>query len=199
MGDTDGCRRRALILDGSAAGDALAPEALGALRAELGKRGHESEVVTLCEMDIAPCLGCFGCWVRSPGECVIDDDARGVVRKIVQSDVLVLLTPVTFGGYSSELKKALDRWICVISPFFTKIDGEVHHRRRYERYPRILGVGLLPTRDAEAEEIFSTLVTRNALNIHSPPHTTVFLYRDRDADARNEDIRDALDRLAATS
>lgn len=39
-------------------------------------------------------------------------------------------------------KKGLDRLIGLVSPFFTKIAGETHHRPRYDRYPALLAVGV---------------------------------------------------------
>ena len=87
---------------------------------------------------------------------------------MIGSDVLVLLTPVTFGGYSSEIKKAMDRSICMVSPFFRRVDGEVHHKLRYRRYPALAAVGVLHEPDEEQERIFGTLVERNALNFASP-------------------------------
>ena len=103
-------------------------------------------------MEIRPCIGCFGCWVQTPGECLIDDAARQIAPAIIGSDLVIYLTPVTFGGYSSELKKALDRCICLILPFFTKIDGEMHHKPRYDRYPGCSGWACCPrpTRRASA-------------------------------------------------
>jgi len=98
----------------------------------------------------------------------VDDSAREIARRFIQSDLVVFLTPLTFGGYSSGLKKALDRIICLVSPLFMRIDGEVHHRPRYERYPRLLGLGVLRQADDESEGIFHTLVSRNAINMHAP-------------------------------
>jgi hypothetical protein len=45
----------------------------------------------------------------------------------------------------------LDRQICLILPFFTKIHGEVHHEARYQRNGNLLGVGVLPKPDEESE------------------------------------------------
>jgi hypothetical protein len=99
---------------------------------------------------------------------------------------------VTFGGYSSELKKAVDRLIPLNSPFFKKISGEVHHKPRYGRYPRILAIGSLPGRDAESEQIFRTLVRQNAINFHSPASGAGFLYSTQTPQEMRETIHKLL-------
>ncbi|MDD4903095.1 MAG: flavodoxin family protein [Candidatus Bipolaricaulis sp.] len=155
----------ALVLDGSRGTECR--DALAALQQALADAGHLAEVIPLRERTIAPCRGCFGCWIKTPGECVIDDDGRAVARSIARCDVLVYLTPVTFGGVSSELKKALDRMIPNLSPFFARVCGETHHQRRYRKTPRWIGLGVLSQPDCEAERVFKTLVERNALNLQS--------------------------------
>ncbi len=132
----------------------------------LAARGAQVDVAILRMRDIAPCAGCFGCWTKTPGECVIDDGAREVVRSYVRSDIVVYATPVTFGGYSSVLKGMLDRLIPVLDPRFAVVGGEVHHRLRYRRYPRTIGLGTLPAPDPESEALFARLVRRNGLNVH---------------------------------
>jgi hypothetical protein len=120
--------------------------------------------------------------------CRIDDTGRSVAASLINSDLVVYLTPVTFGGYSSELKKALDRSICLILPFFTRIDGEVHHQPRYECYPSLLGLGVLPAPDLEQERIFARLVERNAINLHAPSSAAAFAYRNHEAAGAREGL-----------
>jgi len=148
----------------------FAAEVEAALAGLLEEAGASVQRLALGELAIGGCLGCFGCWVKTPGECVLDDDGRRVAREVIQSDLTAFVTPVTFGGYSSTLKAAVDRLIPLGSPFFRRIAGETHHRPRYARYPRLLGVGTLPEADAEAAELFCALVGRNALNLHAPEH-----------------------------
>jgi multimeric flavodoxin WrbA len=164
---------KALILDGTRVEDAFLDGVHQTLTQGLAAAGLDVQSMALRGMEIHHCVGCFGCWVQTPGECTIDDPAREVARQFIASDLVVYFTPVTFGGYSSELKKVLDRIICVVSPFFDRIHGEVHHKPRYRRYPRILAVGIQPEPDAESEEIFTTLVLRNAINMHAPDHAAV--------------------------
>ena len=160
---------RTLVLNGALAGDeTLAPveDVLVALLRETGTLVRDYQ---LRDVPLAYCQGCFECWVKTPGLCKTDGDAgREITSAMIGSDLMVLLTPVTFGGYSSEIKKAMDRSICMVSPFFRRVGGEVHHRRRYRRYPALAAVGVVREPDEEQERIFRTLVERNALNFDSP-------------------------------
>ena len=155
---------KALILDGSRQGDSLTPVAVVGMASALAARGVAVDLVLLRVRDIAPCAGCFGCWTRTPGECVIDDAARDVLRSYVGADLVVYATAVTFGGYSSQLKKMLDRLIPALDPRFAVVGGEVHHRLRYRRYPKTIGLGTLPAPDPEAERMFARLVARNSFD-----------------------------------
>ena len=161
---------KAVVLNGSEKGDNALNSVYEIIVDELKGIGWKVDTFILHDTEIASCLGCFGCWVKTPGICVIDDAGRDVAMAVIQSDLAVFLTPVTFGGYSSELKKAVDRLIPLISPFFMKIKGEVHHKPRYERYPSLIVVGVLSHPDEESERIFKTLVSRNAINLHCPAH-----------------------------
>jgi multimeric flavodoxin WrbA len=156
----------AVVLDGSR--DETGRSVLATLSDALAGAGFEGEVTRLREMAIAPCLGCFGCWTKTPGECVIDDDGRQVAKAVARCDLLVYVTPVTFGGVSSELKKALDRLIPNISPFFARVHGETHHQKRYPRSPSLAALGPVSRPHREAEAVFKTLIERNAINMGCP-------------------------------
>ena len=49
---------------------------------------------------------------------------------------------------------------------------------RYARSPLLIGVGLLSNPDEESEQIFKTLVARNAINLHSPLSAAGVVLRD---------------------
>ena len=169
--------KEALVLDGGLGDGSLTHGACEIVGVALKGAGWRVRRLALREIDIAPCLGCFGCWVKTPGVCVIDDAGRDVARQIAQSDLLVYITPLTFGGYSSELKKVLDRSIPNILPLFRRVKGEVHHVKRYARHPRLLGIGVSAKGpiDPEDEELFETLVHRNAINMAAPRNATCVL------------------------
>jgi len=187
---------KALILNGERKGESALSLVHEIIVNALSLNGWRVETIGLREAKIARCTGCFGCWTRTPGVCVINDSGREVARKVVQSDLLIYLTPVTFGGYSSELKKAVDRFACpMLLPFFTKIDGEVHHKARYNPLPGLIGIGVLPRPEEESERIFTKLVKRNAINLHSPLSQSAVYYRSQSREQIGEGVSALLGNL----
>jgi hypothetical protein len=174
---------RATILNGGLVGDSFLDAVQASLQKTLQAEGWAVTPWILHDEKIAYCLGCFECWTKSPGLCRIDDAGRPIAASVISSDLTIYLTPITFGGYSSQLKKVVDRSICLVSPFFTRIDGEVHHRARYPRYPSLFGVGVLPAPHAAQEQIFHTLLVRNAINLHAPTHSSAVVYRNQEEPA----------------
>jgi multimeric flavodoxin WrbA len=166
---------------------------------EFHKRYIKGETIILHEHDIKPCLGCFKCWVQTPGVCIIDDYAREVAKKNIQSDNLVYITPITYGGYSAELKKAIDRGIGLISPFFRIHHEEIHHETRYDKYPNLFVLGILEKPDPEQEEIFSTLVKRNVLNNFSPKHSSQIMYHTEDEEEIRKKVVEGINSLGDES
>jgi len=186
--------KRALLLDGGLDDGAVTRAAAAAAADVLGGEDWQVTHLALREIEIAPCRGCFGCWVYSPGVCVIDDAGRDVARRAAQSDLLVFLTPVTFGAYSSELKKAIDRLIPNILPFFRRVRGEVHHVKRYARPARLLAIGVSASGsvDPDEEELFEKVVSRNAINFHAPVHRICVLGSQQDDAVVRRRIEDAV-------
>jgi multimeric flavodoxin WrbA len=162
--------KKIVILDGCGVHDQDLDPVLDELSDVLSQDGSQLETFPLRAMNLAHCLGCFGCWLKTPGMCVEDDEGRKVARAIIQSDATVFFTPVTFGGYSPDLKKMMDHFIQLISPYFQLECGEVHHLPRYARRPRLMMVGVQRHANAHEAYIFKTLAGRNALNFHAPSY-----------------------------
>lgn len=75
--------------------------------------------------------------------------------------------PIAFGGYSATLKKAVDHQIQNILPFFTTLNSETHHARRYDHYADLLVIGWQPASNPVAEGTFRHLARRNSLNFYA--------------------------------
>jgi multimeric flavodoxin WrbA len=140
------------------------------LQADLAKRGFTSEVVVLHEKKIGNCMGDFYCWMKSPGKCHVADDHQEISRKYLESDLVIFLSPITFGGYSPTLKKMVDHMIQNTLPFFATHSGEIHHLQRYERYPDVLTIGWQSEPDEQSASIFRHLAWRNSINFYAKVH-----------------------------
>ena len=145
---------KAILMDGSHNNDETGARVRAALVEKMQVQGWEVEHISLRTKKIGNCAGDFFCWIRNPGVCNIDDDNREIAASIANSDLVVYLTPITFGGYSSVLKKAVDHQIQNISPFFKK-------------YPDFLAVGWSEERDEKEEFVFRHLAWRNSLNFYA--------------------------------
>lgn len=83
---------------------------------------------------IRNCIGCFGCWVRTPGSCVIRDRYGDMGKCLGRCENLVLVSRCAYGGFSPFVKMVLDRSIPYIHPDFVIKNGEMHHKQRYRNH-----------------------------------------------------------------
>jgi multimeric flavodoxin WrbA len=171
-----------VILDGTGSGDQDLSPILSVFSEVLQATGAQVETFPLRETKLAHCLGCFDCWVKTPGMCVEADTGREIAKAVIRSDMTVFFTPVTFGGYSPELKKMVDRFIQLISPFFRMEHGEVHHPPRYAHRPRLMMVGVQRCPNPAEAHIFKTLAGRNAINFHPPSYAAEVVLSTDDAE-----------------
>ena len=134
----------------------------------LASDGHAVTVFELRGMDIKYCIGCFGCWVKTPGECIVPDESRDVRRAAIHSDLVLWASPVIMGFYSALLKKVTDKFLPLLHPYTVVDQGEAHHLARYDKYPL---VGLLLEKGADTDDedikIISDIHRRTALNFKS--------------------------------
>ena len=168
---------KVLILDGASILRELADPVRAALERRLEAGGHAITCHDLTALEIPDCKGDFGCWTVTPGRCIQAGPHRDLARDLVESDRVVFLTPVTFGGYSSTLKSLLDHSIPLVFPLMSTVDGETHHDLRYPRFPELLAIGLAERPDPSAARVFARLVRRNALNMHAPRFASGVLTR----------------------
>ena len=130
--------------------------------------GYDITLFNLKDMDIHYCTGCFGCWVKTPGQCVFKDDMETILKTQIASDIVLYATPVLAGTMSSHVKKALDRSIPQVLPYIRLYKGECHHLLRYDRLPDI-GILLFDDGkiDDESKEILYHMMDRLARNFRS--------------------------------
>lgn len=103
----------------------------------MGESGEaiDTRELTVNRMDIRPCLGCFSCWSKTPGQCCISDDMSQVIEKMLWADVTVWSFPLYFFSVPGALKNLIDRQLPMVLPFMAEDGGETgsgSHPARYD-------------------------------------------------------------------
>ena len=124
---------------------------------------------------IKKCMGCFGCWLKTPGRCVIPDEYQRMGELAAKAEELTIISKCSFGSYSSFVKNVLDRSISYVLPFFEIREGEMHHRKRYDNQflMRVIFYGSDITE--EEKETAKELVKANAVNLHGKVKEVLFV------------------------
>ena len=85
-------------------------------------------IIHVREQQIMPCRGCFSCWQRGDGHCVITDDQNTILDLYRDADVIIWSFPLYCYGMPSPLKAVLDRTIPLVKMrMVQQPDGTVRH------------------------------------------------------------------------
>ncbi|CAB1240390.1 Azoreductase [Clostridiaceae bacterium BL-3] len=108
-------------------------------------------IVNISEKNIEHCRGCFACWTKTPGKCIIRDDMRELIESYVTSDVVIWSFPLYYFGMPSKVKAFLDRMLPTNLPYMSlNKDGTSGHPSRYDlsnqRYVLISTCGFYSTK-----------------------------------------------------
>jgi multimeric flavodoxin WrbA len=74
-----------------------------------GAEKEEAKVdrIFLTDYAITPCKECHGC--DTTGQCVILDDMQKIYPKLLESDIIILASPIFFYGVTAWAKALIDR------------------------------------------------------------------------------------------
>ena len=67
----------------------------------------KNKLFSISDMDINPCRSCLKCQKKE--NCVIKDDFGKVALRMMQSDIILLGSPVYFSDVSAQIKALIDR------------------------------------------------------------------------------------------
>ena len=81
---------------------------------------------------LSSCKGCFDCWVKTPGQCILHDGYETLSQVMGACDSIRILSRCIYGSESPFVKSVLDRSIGYVLPLFTIRKGCMRHRRRYK-------------------------------------------------------------------
>lgn len=101
---------------------------------------------------IEHCRGCFACWTKTPGKCVIKDDMAEILEQYIKADLIVWSFPLYYFGMPSKIKAFLDRMLPTNLPYMDmNQDGTSRHPLRYDlshqRYILVSTCGFYATKN----------------------------------------------------
>ena len=88
--------------------------------------------------EITPCIGCWDCWLKTPGSCVMKDRMSESYGVFVNSDAVIILMDTAQGFINHRGKAFIDRSIPHFHPYIKLINGESQHLSRYDRLPELI-------------------------------------------------------------
>ena len=108
---------RVLGFNGSPRKDGNTAWAINMILDGAKEQGAHTECWHSGELDISPCRGCLGCVQND--KCVINDDMQRIYSALIQTDVIVLGSPVYMAQMSAQAKTFTDRLFALIAPRFS--------------------------------------------------------------------------------
>lgn len=121
--------------------------------------------------NIKGCLGCFNCWTKTPGRCIIEDSYTEMPKYILENRTFVIITKIKYGCYTSYVKNVIDRSIGILLPFFQTVNGELHHLPRYDNAAlKFVVIGYGQDITTNEEQTFKELIKGNAINLCVPSY-----------------------------
>ena len=105
---------------------------------------QDVHIIDVVDRHIEYCTGCFAC-KRNGGTCIHDDDMRGILEEILESDLLLFSFPLYCYGMPAPLKALLDRTMPLSSMAMQKAGDRYEHVGQADfshlRYLMICGCG----------------------------------------------------------
>jgi multimeric flavodoxin WrbA len=143
-------RMKVLVINGSPKGERSNTMKLA--RAFLDGAGWSgAETIDVANTNIEPCLGCFSCWNRTPGVCVISDGMSEVITRFIAADIIIWAFPLYYFSVPGKLKSLIDRQLPLNLPFMADGNESGGHPPRYDlsrqRYVVISTCGFWTTKD----------------------------------------------------
>ena len=99
---------------------------------------EQVKIIKFGEQSINACIGCWNCWLKTPGRCVMKDQMTESYPDYINSDTVILLMDTAQGFINHQGKAFLDRLIPHYNPYINIVDGECHHVVRYNKYPDLV-------------------------------------------------------------
>lgn len=97
-----------------------------------GTKWADVETINVAKASVKPCLGCYACWEKTPGKCVINDGMAEILKKLISSDIIIWSFPLYYFSVPGALKNIIDRQLPINLPFMSAESESGSHPQRYD-------------------------------------------------------------------
>ncbi|WP_320007887.1 flavodoxin family protein [Maridesulfovibrio sp.] len=98
------------------------------------KAGADVDLVNLRDKKIKYCAGCFSCWTKTPGKCVLKDDmTEEIFSQWKKADMAIYATPLFCHHMNALMSTFQERLLPSVLPFFEFDSDRTVHPERDKR------------------------------------------------------------------
>ena len=87
---------------------------------------QDVKIIHAIDRHVEYCSGCFAC-MHNGGYCIHDDDMRGILEEILQSNLLIFSYPLYCYGMPAPLKAIIDRILPLSKMTMEKVGDRYEH------------------------------------------------------------------------
>lgn len=128
---------------------------------------QDTDIIVSDNGTIKKCVGCFGCWIKTPGVCVLRDEYQDMGENLAACDELIIISQCVYGSDSPFIRTVWNRSISYFLPYFVTKNGESHHKARYNKKIAYSAYFYGENITAREKETAKSLVHANAINFYA--------------------------------
>lgn len=95
--------------------------------------GAQTELIHLYDYEYKGCVSCFACHLKTTMDqhlCFYKDALTPVLEKCLQADVIIVGTPVYYGGSTGMVRSFLERLLFPLDTYMVDAEGKRIHKRK---------------------------------------------------------------------
>jgi len=123
---------KVLVINGSPKGEKSTSMHLTHAFLAGAKWADIAETIDISKSNVKGCNGCYACWEKTPGKCVIQDDMKDFLPKIIAADVVIWSFPLYSCFFPGQMKCFMDRQLPIVLPFMDKDAEKGGHPLRHD-------------------------------------------------------------------
>jgi len=97
-----------------------------------GAGWSNAEIIDISKINVKGCNGCYSCWEKTPGKCVINDDMADFLPKFIEADVIIWSFPLYSCYFPGQMKCFMDRMLPLALPYMDKEAEAGGHPARFD-------------------------------------------------------------------